>query len=145
MKLLKQSIRRTLASALQHQPKVPGDRVSEQQHAPNIIEDTPDIGGVGQPMQHEICIKPTAAVAIDTAAGQKGTEHNVMAHPDPDPDPDPDRDRTASEASLAAARDSNIKDLPTTGDDNASPMEDTSHNEDILVDDIVASILTQCH
>ena len=73
-------------------------------------------------------------MAIDTAAEQKGTEH--MAQPDPDPDPD----RTASEVPSAVDRDSTTEDLPTTGDDNSSPMEAISHNEDIPVD--VASTLT---
>ena len=79
---------------------------------PNIIEDTPAIGGVGQTTQYETCIEPTAAVAIDTAADQKDTEH--MAQPGPGPDPDPGPARTASEVSSAADGDSTTEDLPTS-------------------------------
>ena len=67
-------------------------------------------------------------MAIDTAADQKGAEH--MAQPDSGPDPD----RTASEVSSAADGDSTTEDLPTTGDDNSSPMENIGHNEDIPLD-----------
>ena len=92
------------------------DWVSEHQPTPNIIEDTPEFGGVGPTTQHEICIKPTAAVAINTAAYQKGAEQ--MAQPDPDPDPD----RAASEVSSAADGDSSTEDLPTIVDGSPSPM-----------------------
>ena len=89
-----QAVNQQDASAPQHQPKVTGECVSEQQHYPNIIEDTPDIGGVGQTTQHEVCIEPTAAVAIDTSSDQKGAERMVQ------PDPDPDPDRTAPNTEL---------------------------------------------
>ena len=49
-----QAVNQQDASTPQHlsQPKIASDWISEQQHAPNIIEDTPDIGGVGQTTQH---------------------------------------------------------------------------------------------
>ena len=53
----------------------------------------------------------------------------------------PDPDRTASEVASAADGDSTTEDLPTTGDDNSSPMEDIGNNEDIPGDDIVDSTL----
>ena len=62
------------ASVPQYQPKMASDWVSEQQPAANTIEDTPEFGGVGPTTQHEICIKPTAAVSINTAADQEGAE-----------------------------------------------------------------------
>ena len=57
-----------------------------------------------------------------------------MAQPDPDPDPDPGPDQTASEAPSDADGYSTTEDLPTTGEDNSSPMEDIGHSEDIPVD-----------
>ena len=85
----------------------------------------PQHDGVGLVAQR---IKLTAAVAINTAADQKGTEH--MAQPDLDPD------RTASEVSSAADGDSSTEDLPNVDDVSPSypsPMEDMGccYNENI--------------
>ena len=115
------------ASVPQHQLKAAGSWVSEQHHTQNIIQDTPECGGEVPTTQHETCIEPAPAVAINTAADQKGAEH--MAQPDPDPD------RATAVASAAESDgDSSTDDMPTICDGNPSPMEDISHNEDIPVD-----------
>ena len=82
-------------------------------------------------MQHETCINPTAAVAINTAADQKGAEQ--MARPDLDPDPDPD---WAAAVSSTADGVSFTVDMPTIWDGNPSLMKDITfcHNKDIPAD-----------
>jgi len=74
------------ASMPQHQSKVASSWVPEQQPTQNITQDTPELGGVGLTTQHNTCIKPTAAVSINTASDQKGTEPMPQSDPDPGPD-----------------------------------------------------------
>ena len=114
--------------------KVASSWVPEQQPTQNIMQDTPELEGIGPTMQHKTCIKPTAAVSVNTTADQKGAE--LMAQPDPDPaltlhDPDPD---WATAVSSAADGVSFTEDVPTTCDGNPSPMQDIGHNENIPAD-----------
>ena len=48
------------ASVPQHQSKTASNWVSNQQPTRTIVQDTPNIRGIGPTTQHEICIKPTA-------------------------------------------------------------------------------------
>ena len=89
------------------------------------MQDTPELGGVGPTTQHKTCIKPTAAVAFNNTADQKGAE--TLAQPNPDPD-------WAGAVLSAADGASFTEDMPTSCDGNPSPMEDSGHNEDIPED-----------
>ena len=98
--------------------------VPEQHHTQIVMQDTPDFEGVGPITQHKSCIKPTAAVAIDPAADQKGAV--VSADPDPD--------QVTAVAASAADGVSSTEETPAVCDDNPSPMKDIDHDEGILVD-----------
>ena len=71
--------------------------------------------------------KPTAAVAIEAAADQKGVE--LSAQPDPNPGPD-----WVIVTSSAADGVSPTEDMPTMSDGNPTPGEDIGYNEDIPAD-----------
>ena len=70
-----QAVNRHDSGTPQHDSKVAGSWSSEQQPTQNIAQDTPEFGGIGPTIRStRPCTKPAAAVAIDTAADQKGAE-----------------------------------------------------------------------
>ena len=100
--------------------------VPEQHSTQIVMQDIPEFKGVGPITQHMTCIKPTAAVAIDPAADQKGAELSA--------DPGPDPDRATAVAASAADEVSSTEDMPTVCDGNPSPTKGIGHNEGIQGD-----------